>query len=71
MKKRIENLITYVTKHTLGDITIRMVIITFRLGTSIDIAPVLRELLHEASERQDGPLHQRRPEERTFQACIE
>ena len=55
----------------LGDLTIRMVIITFRLGTSIDIAPVFQELLHEVNEWQDGPSHQRRLEERTSRASIE
>jgi hypothetical protein len=37
-------------KHTLSENTIRMVRITFQLGTSTDIALALQELLHEASE---------------------
>jgi hypothetical protein len=57
-------------KHTLSENTIRMVRITFQLGTSTDIALALQELLHEASERQDVPSHQRRPEERTSPSCI-
>ena len=57
-------------KHTLSENTIRMVRITFQLGTSTDIALTLQELLHEASERQDVLSHQRRPEKRTSPSCI-
>ena len=57
-------------KHTLGENTIRMVKITFQLSTSTNIALAPRELLHEASERQDVPSYQKKLEERTSPSCI-
>ena len=44
--------------------------IIFQWDTSIYIALVLQEWLHEVGEQQDEPLHQRRLEESTSQVCI-
>ena len=41
-------------------------LIIFQLGTSTDIVLGFLELLLKASERQDGPLHPKILEKRTF-----
>ena len=44
--------------------------VTFQWDTSTYIALVLQEWLHEVSEQQDEPLHQRRLEESTSQGIV-